>query len=57
MILDSSAIIGILQKFKGKAISILEDKFTLDLALYELGNVIWKEWRLTKRIQSRRRDS
>jgi len=43
MILDSSAIIGILQKFKGKAISILEDKFTLDLALYELGNVIWKE--------------
>ena len=43
MILDSSAIIAILQKFKGKAISILEDKFTLDLALYELGNVIWKE--------------
>jgi len=43
MILDSSAIIGILKKFKGQAISILEDKFTLDLALYELGNVIWKE--------------
>jgi len=43
MIFDSSAIILILQKFKREAISILEDKFTLDLALYELGNVIWKE--------------
>jgi len=43
MIFDSSAIIVILQKFKREAISILEDKFTLDLALYELGNVIWKE--------------
>ena len=44
MIFDSSAIILILQKFKREAISILEDKFTLDLALYELGNVIWKEY-------------
>lgn len=43
MIFDSSSIITILQMFRGKAIRVLEDKFTLDLALYELGNIVWKE--------------
>lgn len=43
MIFDSSAIIAILQIFRGKAVSLFEGKFTLGLALYELGNVIWKE--------------
>ncbi|MEM2935623.1 MAG: type II toxin-antitoxin system VapC family toxin [Candidatus Bathyarchaeia archaeon] len=42
-ILDSSAIAIILKRLREKSVEILEDKITLDLARYELGNVIWKE--------------
>ena len=42
-ILDSSAIAIILKRLRGKSVEILEGKITLDLARYELGNVIWKE--------------
>ena len=42
-VLDSSAIAIILRRLREKSIRILEGKTTLDLARYELGNVIWKE--------------
>lgn len=42
-VLDSCAIAIILKRLREKSVEILEDQFTLDLARYELGNVIWKE--------------
>lgn len=42
-VLDSSAITIILRRLREKAAVVLEGKITLDLARYELGNVIWKE--------------
>ena len=49
-ILDSSAIAIILKRFRERSAEILEDKTTLDLARYELGNVIWKECTLEELI-------
>ena len=49
-ILDSSAIAIILKRLREKSVEILEDKITLDLARYELGNVIWKECTLEELI-------
>ncbi len=42
-ILDSSAIAIIIKRFRENCIEILKDNITLDLARYELGNIIWKE--------------
>ncbi|MBA7495485.1 hypothetical protein ES702_06072 [subsurface metagenome] len=49
-ILDSSAIAIILKRLRERSAEILEDKTTLDLARYELGNVIWKECTLEEPI-------
>ncbi|MGB9806353.1 MAG: type II toxin-antitoxin system VapC family toxin [Thermoproteota archaeon] len=49
-VLDSSAIAIILRRFKEKSIELLEGRITLDLALYELGNVMWKEHMVEKLI-------
>ena len=43
MILDSSAIARILLTRKGDALRMLGDGCSLDLARYEIGNVLWKE--------------
>jgi len=47
---DSSAVAIILKRLREKSIEILEDKVTLDLTRYELGNVVWKECALNKLI-------
>ncbi len=43
LFLDSSAIAVILRRLRGKAAEIIRGGATLDLAGYELGNVVWKE--------------
>lgn len=45
---DSSAIAIVLRRFGEKSLDLLEGEATLDLALYELGNVVWKEYALRK---------
>lgn len=47
-LLDSSAIAVLLRRLRENAVGILEGKATLDLAGYELGNLIWKEHTLKK---------
>jgi len=42
-ILDSSAIAVILRRLGKKAVEAIGEKTTLDLARYELGNIVWKE--------------
>ncbi len=49
-LLDSSAIALVLGELKGEAVKTLDGKITLDLARYELGNVIWKQCVLEGRL-------
>jgi len=49
-LLDTSTIAVLLARYKEKALDILKKCATLDLAFYELGNIIWKEYALFKRI-------
>jgi len=46
-LLDSSAIAIILRRLGKRAVNYLKDVYTLDLARYELGNVVWKEHTIT----------
>jgi len=49
-VLDSSAIALILKKLGGESIEVLEESATVDLAAYELGNILWKEYALRRLI-------
>jgi len=49
-LIDASSIAILLGKIKEKAVEFLVNVATLDLALYELGNFIWKECILKKNI-------
>lgn len=42
-LLDSSAIILILKRLQEESIEVLEGKVTLNLAIYEINNVIWRQ--------------
>ena len=49
-IYDSSALLNLLLSKGSKALPILSKQATLDLAMYELGNSIWKISSLHKKI-------
>ena len=49
-VFDSSAIAILLKRTGEKAVKILKNQQTLDLARYELGNILWKESVLRKSI-------
>ena len=51
-VFDSSAIAVILRRLKDKSVDVIKDGITLDLAKYELSNVIWKECILKGAITS-----
>jgi len=45
-VLDASAIGALLERLGERGLRYLEGAVTLDLALYELGNILWKACRL-----------
>ena len=49
-VLDSSAIALILKRLGGESIEVLEESVTSGLAIYELGNILWKEYALRRLI-------
>ena len=49
-LLDSSAIAITLKELHEKSIELLDGKNTLNLAYYEIGNIIWKECVLKRLI-------
>jgi len=49
-IFDASALLNLIRKAGSNAIEIVKENYILDLALYEIGNVLWKEAILLKRI-------
>jgi len=50
LLFDSSAILNTVRNIGGNAISILKSNYILTLTIYEIGNAIWKEAKLQKRI-------
>jgi len=50
LLFDSSAILNTIRNMGGNAISILKSNYILTLTIYEIGNAIWKEAKLQKRI-------
>ena len=49
-VLDSSAIALILKRLGRESIEVLEESVTTGLAIYELGNILWKEYALRRLI-------
>lgn len=49
-LLDSSAIAILLKRFGRNALKYIEGMCTLDLARYEMGNIVWKECALKASI-------
>jgi len=43
MLIDASSIQTALRTLKAEAAPLLQDQTILDLTIYELGNIIWKE--------------
>ena len=49
-VLDSSAVALILKRLGGESIEVLEESVTTGLTIYELGNILWKEYALKRLI-------
>ena len=49
-IFDASSILALTREFGEKVIDFLKGNVTVSLALYEMGNVLWKECSLLKRL-------
>lgn len=49
-IFDASALLNLIRKAGSNAIEIVRENYILDLTLYEIGNALWKEAMLLKRI-------
>ena len=47
---DASSILIAVREFGEKAVDILLNGFTVSLAFYEVGNAIWKEFFLLRRV-------
>jgi len=52
LLFDANAIYRLIREFPENAPDILAEGSTIDLAYYELGNALWKECLLLKRISS-----
>ena len=50
MLFDASSLLTLVREVRGKATDILLDNSTISLAYYEVGNALWKECFLLKRI-------
>lgn len=53
MLFDASSIFTLVRELRGKALDVLLESSTVSLAYYEVGNAVWRECFLLKRITSR----
>jgi predicted nucleic acid-binding protein len=51
LLFDASSIFALVREFRGKALDTLLEGSTISLARYELGNALWRECFLLKRIR------
>ncbi|MCS7364699.1 MAG: type II toxin-antitoxin system VapC family toxin [archaeon GB-1867-035] len=49
-IFDASALLNLIRRAGSNAIEIVKENYILDLTIYEIGNALWKEAMLLKRI-------
>ena len=53
---DASAVVNLLILYGGRVIDIVTGNWTLDLAIYEAGNAVWKLNTITKVITAKEAD-
>lgn len=53
MLFDASSIFALVRELRGKALDVLLESSTVSLAYYEVGNAVWRECFLLKRIISK----
>ena len=47
---DASALLNLVRRLGGEALKILEENYILTLTIYEVGNALWRETRLSRRL-------
>lgn len=50
LLFDASSIFALAREFRGKAVDFLLEGSTISLVRYELGNAVWRECFLLKKI-------
>jgi len=50
LLFDASSIFALAKEFRGRAVDVLLEGSTISLVRYELGNAVWRECFLLKRI-------
>jgi len=53
LLFDASSIFTLVRELRGKALDVLLESSTVSLAYYEVGNAVWRECFLLKRIISK----
>ena len=51
-VFDAGSILLLTRELGRSVVKIVENNLTADLAFYEIGNVLWKECRLLRRLES-----
>ena len=57
LLFDASSIFTLVRELRGKAPDVLVEGSTISLAYYELGNALWRECFLLKRISQKEAES
>lgn len=50
-VFDASSILALTRRLEGKVVEVMKGNLTAALALYEVGNALWKECSLLKRLK------
>ncbi|HDD33860.1 MAG TPA: PIN domain-containing protein [Thermofilaceae archaeon] len=50
MLFDASALLNVVRERGGAAVDVLEGNYVITLTVYEIGNAIWKEAALQRRL-------
>jgi len=49
-LLDASALLNIVRRLGEKSLKILKENYILTLTIYEVGNALWRETKLLKKL-------
>ena len=49
-LLDASALLNIVRRLGEKSLKILKENYILTLTIYEIGNALWRETKLLKKL-------
>ena len=47
---DASALLNLVRRLREDSLKILEENYILTLTIYDVGNALWREARLSRRL-------